>query len=118
MKLWHVYKNEFQTTDSIGRDRFCRIICDNNLNVRQTVRKPMTTDSSHGLPTYPNLVKNFIPTAANQLWGSDITYIMIMDGETDYHFCYLSLVLDAYSEEIVGWSVGPTLDTEYPIRAL
>jgi len=118
VKLWHVYKNEFQDSDSIGRDRFCRIICDNNLKVRQTVRKPRTTDSSHGLPTYPNLVKDFIPTAANQLWVSDITYIMIMDGETDYHFCYLSLVLDAYSEEIVGWSVGPTLDTEYPIRAL
>ena len=118
MKLWHVYKNEFQTTDSIGRDRFCRIICDNNLKVRQTVRKPRTTDSSHGLPTYPNLAKDFIPTAANQLWVSDITCIMIMDGETDYHFCYLSLVLDAYSEEIVGWSVCPTLDAEYPIRAL
>ena len=41
-----------------------------------------------------------------------------MDGACGYHFCYLSLILDAYSEEIVGWSVGPTLDTEYPIAAL
>lgn len=24
------------------------------------------------------------------------------------------MILDAYSEEIVGWSVGPTLDTDYP----
>ncbi len=28
------------------------------------------------------------------------------------------MILDAYTEEIVGWSVGPTLDTEYPLRAL
>ena len=41
-----------------------------------------------------------------------------MDGACGYHFCYPSLILDAYSEEIAGWSVGPTLDTEYPIAAL
>jgi hypothetical protein len=26
--------------------------------------------------------------------------------------------MDAYSEEIVGWSVGPTLETAYPVEAL
>ncbi len=35
-----------------------------------------------------------------------------------YIFCYLSLILDAYTEEIVGWSVGPTLETIYPLNAL
>ena len=30
----------------------------------------------------------------------------------------LSLILDAYAEEIIGWSVGPTLDTTYPLEAL
>jgi transposase InsO family protein len=49
---------------------------------------------------------------------SDITYIVIWLDATHYCFCYLSLILDAYTEEIVGWSVGPTLDTEYPLRAL
>ncbi len=29
-----------------------------------------------------------------------------------------SLILDAYTEEIIGWSVGPTLDTDYPMEAL
>lgn len=56
--------------------------------------------------------------SANQLWVSDITYITIMDDDSHYHFCYLSLILDAYSEEIVGWSVGPTLNTDYPMAAL
>ena len=67
---------------------------------------------------YPNLIKDFIPTAANQLWVSGITYIVVMDDESHYHFVYLSLILDAYSEEIVGWSVGPILDTDYPMAAL
>jgi transposase InsO family protein len=41
-----------------------------------------------------------------------------MDDDSHYHFCYLSLIMDAYTEEIVGWSVGPTLDTMYPMEAL
>ena len=113
-----MYKTEFGCDYPIGRDRFCRIIDENNLKVRLKVRKPRTTDSTHGLPTYPNLIKNFIPSEANQLWVSDITYIIVMEDDSRYHFCYLSLILDAYTEEIVGWSVGPTLDTMYPMEAL
>ena len=118
VKLWHMYQAEFGSDDPIGRDCFCRIIDENNLKLRRKIRKPRTTDSTHGLPTYPNLIKNFIPTAVNQLWVSDITYIVIMDGDGRYHFCYLSLIMDAYSEEIIGWSVGPTLENTYPIEAL
>ena len=117
-KMWIMYQSEFGCDQPIGRDRFCRLMYENGLRVRLRVRKPRTTDSTHGLPTYPNLIKTFIPTAANQLWVSDITYIMIVDDEYHYHYCYLSLILDAYTEEIIGWSVGPTLETTYPIEAL
>ena len=118
MKLWHMYRKEFGCDYPIGRDRFCRIVDENGLKVRLRIRKPRTTDSTHGLPTYPNLIKGYIPTAANRLWVSDITYIVIMDDDCHYHFCYLSLILDAYSEEIVGWSVSPSLDTDSPKAAL
>lgn len=82
------------------------------------MRKPRTTDSSHGLPTYPNLIKDFIPAAPDRLWVSDITYVIVWPDASHYTFCYLSLILDAYTEEIVGWSVGPTLETTYPLEAL
>ena len=118
MKLWYMYHKKFGCDSPIGRDRFCDIIDRHSLKVRLKIRKPKTTDSTHGLPTYPNLVKDFIPTMANQLWVSDITYIVILDSNTHYHFCYLSLILDAFTEEIVGWNVGPTLDTQYPMEAL
>ena len=42
---------------------------------RKKKRKPRTTDSRHGLPTYPNQAKSYIPTQANRLWVSDITYM-------------------------------------------
>ena len=113
-----MYKQKFGCDYPIGRDRFCRLLYEHGLKVRLKIRKPRTTDSTHGLPVYPNLIKDFIPTGPNQLWVSDITYIVIMDDDYHYHFCYLSMILDAYTEEIVGWSVGPTLDTTYPMEAL
>ena len=113
-----MYRRDFRWNNPIGRDWFADIINNHNLKVRLKIRKPRTTDSSHGLPTYPNLIKDFIPTGPNQLWVSDITYIIIWLDATHYVFCYLSLVLDAYTEEIIGWSVGPTLETAYPLEAL
>ena len=117
-KIWKMYRRDFTGNNPLGRDLFEDIINRHNLKVRLKVRKPRTTDSTHGLPTYPNLVKDLIPTRPNQLWVSDITYITIWIDAYHYAFCYLSLILDAYTEEIVGWSVGPTLDAQYPIQAL
>ena len=117
-KLWLMYKREFGDNDTVGRDTFEDILDRNNLKVRIRIRKPKTTDSTHGLPTFPNLIKELIPTRPNQLWVSDITYIPIWLDDFTYIFCYLSLILDAYTEEIIGWSVGPTLETVYPVEAL
>ena len=117
-KLWYMYRRDFEGNNPVGRDRFADIVDRHNLKVRLRVRKPRTTDSTHGLPTYPNIVKDFIPTAPNQLWVSDITYITVWVDAYQYIHCFLSLILDAYTEEIVGWSVGPTLSTQYPVEAL
>ena len=118
LKLWYMYRREFGDNHSVGRDRFGDIVNKYGLKVRMKKRRPRTTDSTHGLPVYPNLIKEYIPTTANRLWVSDITYITIWLSETEYAFCYLSLILDAYTEEIVGWSVGPTLETRYSLEAL
>ena len=87
-------------------------------SMRTGWRKPSTMVSTHGLSTYPNHARNHIPIAENQLWISDITYIQIMNDDSHGHFCYLSMMPDAYKDGIVGWSVGLTLDTECPMAAL
>jgi transposase InsO family protein len=117
-KLWYMYRKEFGSNHPVGRDSFANIVDKYGLKVRAKVRKAKTTDSTHGLPVYPNIIKDFIPSSPNQLWVSDITYITIWLNEYTYVFCYLSLILDVYTEEIVGWSVGPTLETSYSIEAL
>lgn len=118
MKLWYMYRRDFPDIERVGRDRFEDIIHRHGLKVRDRMRKPRTTDSSHGLPLFPNLVREFLPTAVNQLWVSDITYIPVWIDEVTYEFVYLSLIMDAYSHEIIGWAVGPTLETLYPANAL
>ena len=90
----------------------------NGLKIRQRSQKPRTTDSTHGLPVYPDLTKRLIPQRIKQLWVSDITYIPILLHDGQREFCFLSLVLNAYSEEIIGWCIGSTLATCFSIHAL
>ena len=117
-KLWEMYRREFRGNNPVGRDRFMDIVDRHGLKVRRRIRAPRTTDSTHNLPVYPNLVKEYIPMAPDRLIVSDITYIVVWSDEYTYVFCYLSIVLDAYTEEIVGWSVGESLSAKYPIEAL
>lgn len=118
VKLWYMYKRRFSGNNPLGRDRFEDVIDKYGLKVRNKIRKPKTTDSTHGLPTYPNLIKAFIPDAPDQLWESDITYIAILDSTENYRFCYLTIIMDAFSEEIKGYCVGESLETKYSIVAL
>ena len=64
VKLWHMYRAEFGCDYPVGRDRFCRILSENGLKIRMRMRKPRTTDSTHGLPTYPNIVRDFVGSCA------------------------------------------------------
>ena len=119
-KLWKKYKSDFGEEHSVGYNRFYDIIGKYGLKVRKKKRRAKTTDSDHDLPLYPNLVKELIPTRPNQLWVSDITYIVIcLNAQTgEYDFCYLSLVTDYYTKEIIGWCVGETLEARFAIEAL
>ena len=118
-KLWQMYEDEQGLVYHIGRDRFADIIDAYDLKVRKRKRiSTKTTNSNHDLPLYPNLVRSLIPTRPNQLWVGDITYIPIWGKDHRYTFAYLSIVMDAYTEEIIGWSIGDTLETCYPVQAL
>ncbi|MCS2765596.1 hypothetical protein NXV33_10755 [Bacteroides thetaiotaomicron] len=77
--------------------------------IRKRFRAPRTTDSSHHLPQYPDLTRTLLLEHPDQLWVSDITYITIWLPDGSYVFCYLSLVTDAYTKEIIGYCVGDTL---------
>ncbi len=97
----------------IGRDAFFDLLRDHELLVRIRRRRAITTDSNHYWRKYPNLIKGFVPNAINQLWVSDITYIIINSG-----FGYLSLITDAFSHKIIGFHLSRDLKAEGCIEAL
>ncbi len=119
LKVWIMYRKAFGLTNAIGRDRFCDIFDRYGYKLRRRRRIPRTTDSTHGNPVYPNLVKALIPTRFGEVVVGDITYIAIVDAVTgERTFCYASLVMDSYSKVLLGHSIGPSLSSLYTIAAL
>ena len=119
-KLWLMYRTRFGQKHSVGYNRFYDILERYGLKVRKRKWRAMTTNSRHNLPVYPNLVKELLPTRPCQLMVSDITYIPLwINPKVDrYTFCYLSLVTDYYTKEIIGYSVGSTLEAKFSEEAL
>ncbi len=98
----------------MGRDALFDMLAANYLLVRKRKRRIQTTNSSHWLRKYPNLIRAFVPKAPNQLWVSDLTYWKISSGE----HLYISFITDAYSHKIVGYQVAETMDAIESIHAL
>ena len=98
---------------SINRKRVQRIMRDNELLCVVKRRKMWTTNSQHDHKRYPNLIRNITINHVNQLWVADITYIRILRG-----FVFLSIVLDAHSRKVLGYSIANHLKTELPLKAL
>lgn len=97
----------------MGRDKFYFLLAEHGLQVRKKKRKAKTTNSNHLFKKYPNIVRDIKLACAGKLWVSDITYI-----RTRYGFAYLSLITDAYSKKIVGWSLWPDLTSTGALNAL
>jgi transposase InsO family protein len=97
----------------VGRDALFDLLAANRLLVRKRKRRISTTQSHHWLKKYPNLIKDWHPLKPNQLWVSDITYIPLTNG-----FLYLSLVTDAYSHKIMGYTVADNLEAINTTKAL
>lgn len=114
-KLWMVFCREHWT---VSRRVFEDVLRAYGLMLRVKRRTVRTTQSMHGLPVYPNLVYGIIPEYPCQIWVADITYISLKNADGTGRFCYLSIVMDAYSRYIMGYYVGATLDTVYTSVAL
>ncbi|PIY02443.1 MAG: transposase [Bacteroidetes bacterium CG_4_10_14_3_um_filter_31_20] len=97
----------------MGRDKLFDLLSTHHLLIRRRRRNIRTTFSNHWLRKYPNLTRNFIPTAPNQLWVSDITHWKV-NGYT----VYITFITDAYSHRIVGYNLAETLEAVESILAL
>ena len=107
-------KNLRQEGFEIGRDKTRRLMKSLQLKVKQKRKFKVTTDSNHKLPVATNVLnREFSPSAPNQAWGSDITYLWTQQG-----WIYLAVIIDLYSRRVVGWSIDRRMKKALVIRAL
>ena len=99
----------------IGRDKFFDILREHGLLIKPKRRITTTTLSYHRFYKYPNLIKEKVCNAPNQIWVSDITYIYL---EEEQCFSYLFLITDVYSRKIIGYSLELSLKAIGAIKSL
>jgi putative transposase len=97
----------------VNPKRVYRLMREDNLLCVRKRKFVVTTDSSHTRTVYPNLARDMILTAINQLWRADITYIRLRD-----EFVFLAVILDAYSRRVIGWALDRTMEEELTLTAL
>jgi len=98
---------------TVNPKRVYRLMREDNLLCVRKRKFVVTTDSNHTRKVYPNLARDMILTAINQLWRADITYIRLRD-----EFVFLAVILDAYSRGVIGWALDRTMEDSLTLTAL
>lgn len=84
------------------------------LEQRFVIEQGNSPGVAHSLPVAPNLVaRDFSPALPNQVWTTDITYLA-----TDEGWLYLTVMLDLFSRQVVGWSIQPRMTQQLVVDAL
>lgn len=97
----------------VGERRTRRVMREMGLLATPKPRKVRTTDSTHSLPRFPNLVKGLAVIRPDQVWVSDITYVALGGG-----FVYLAVIMDVFTRSIRGWHLSRGLDADLTLVAL
>lgn len=98
----------------VGRKRVSRLMRQMGLSGQRPKRwLPTTTQVNAAHPMQPNtLARDFTTTAPNQKWVADITYIPTREG-----WLYVAGIVDLFSRQVVGLSMGSRLLTDLVTRA-
>jgi putative transposase len=114
-KKLHVMLEEFMLEHQIkmGRDSLFDLLSLHHLLIRRRRRKIVTTQSNHWMKKHPNLITDFITSAPNQLWVSDITH-----WKTELGPLYISLITDVFSHKIVGYNLAQNMEAVESLKAL
>ena len=98
----------------VGLFRIRRIRKKLGIRCKQKKKFKATTNSQHTLPVAENLLnQEFVTTAPNRVWFSDITYIRTEEG-----WLYLAAHKDLFTGEVVGYAMGPRMTKNLVMQSL
>jgi ribosomal protein L37E len=97
---------------TINHKRVARIMAEHDLQA-ETPRAVAVTSDGLAVAPFANLAADFTPSAVNQLWVADLTYIHVVQG-----FVYLAVILDAWSRKVVGYAISGNMEVRLTLAAL
>ena len=83
-----------------------------NMGIQGLIPKKNLSKNDNPHLKYPYLLRNVPIIRANQVWGTDITYIRLTCG-----FVYLTVFLDWYTRYILSWRLSTTLERAFCLEA-
>jgi putative transposase len=108
-----VTKELYRRGWTVNHKRVLRVMRQESLLCQIKRRFRSTTDSSHSLKRYPNLIERLQLDGPDLVWLSDITYVRLPQS-----FCYLASIIDGFSRYCVGWALSKWIDTRLTLSAL
>ena len=109
-----IHKALGQQGESCSLGRVKRLMRKNGLYALSNKKYKPKQEKARVINTQNLLLdENTKPTAINQVWHSDITYI-----PTDEGWLYLAGVMDGFSRRLVGYAMDDTMKTELVLQAL
>lgn len=91
-----------------SRPRVARLMREMSIQAKCAKKFKVTTDSNHKEPIALNFLgQDFSPDMPFEAWTSDITYLW-----TDGGWQYLTVIMELFNREIIGYSLSRSLSTE------
>lgn len=109
-----IFKDLRESGERCGINRVARLMRENSIQAKTARRFVTTTDSRQTQQPAPDLLqRDFSASQPNQAWVSDTTFIPTRAG-----WLFLAVILDLYSRQVIGWSMGTKNNTQLVSDAL
>jgi putative transposase len=100
--------------EQCGQHRVARLLRCEGIRSQTGYRRRSGGGGGKPAVVAPNhLNRQFTPDQPNRSWVTDITYIRTHEG-----WLYLAVVIDLFSRQVIGWSMGSRIDTDLVLNAL
>jgi len=111
VKTWRVLAHEGV---ACGKHRVARLRREHDIMAKRRWRYIVTTRSKRSQWCAPNrLQRDFVAMAPNKVWVGDVTGVPTREG-----WLYLAVLVDLFSRQVVGWSMGKHNNTALVLAAL
>lgn len=114
-KLYYLLRDDFSRGQiKMGRDKLFDFLRSEGLLILRRKKYTVTTNSKHWMRKYPNLIKDINIHRPEHVWAADITFIDTVENGN----CYLHLITDTYSKQIMGYELCNNMEASSTVKAL